>query len=309
MKRERIGQFLSARISAGVLTLVLVLSAASGWGAEPASDAERALLAKYSSVKDKLEKNQFGAPIYLESTDSEGKVRVDMYGVVPHPYETAREALQSPESWCDITSLHINIKACSFKTSTKPQQVTLYSGRKYYQPPSDAYPLKFAFAVVSQTPRLLEVRLEAEEGPFRTKDHRIVLQAVPLGGASTLLHFSYTYSQGTVARMAINGYFSTLARGKVGFSEVTDKGGEQHLVEGARGAVERNTMRYYLALQTYLDTLKYPESQRFEQRISRWYDLTAKYPKQLKENDKSSYLAAKRMERNRQVELQKKLGN
>lgn len=308
MKRERIGQVLLARIAGGVLALALVSFSATGWGAEPGSDAERTILAKYSSIKEKLEKNQFGAPIYLESTDSEGKVRVDMYGVVPHPFETAREALQSPESWCDITSLHINIKACTFKTSTKPQQVTLYSGRKYYQPPSDAYPLKFSFAVVSQTPRLLEVRLEAEEGPFRTRDHRIALQAVPLGGATTLLHFSYTYSQGSVARMAINGYFSTLGRGKVGFSEAAEKGGEQHLVEGVRGAVERNTMRYYLALQTYLDTLKYPENQRFEQRISRWYDLTAKYPRQLKENDKSSYLAAKRMERNRQLELQKKLG-
>uniref|UniRef100_C6E880 Uncharacterized protein n=1 Tax=Geobacter sp. (strain M21) TaxID=443144 RepID=C6E880_GEOSM len=309
MKRERIGQFLSTGIAAGALSLALVFPPAAALAAEPGSNAERALLEKYSSIKDKLEKNQFGAPIYLESTDSEGKVRVDMYGVVPHPFDTAREALQSPESWCDITSLHINIKACTFKTSTRPQQVTLYSGRKYYQPPSDAYPLKFTFAEVSQTPRFLEVRLEAEEGPFRTKDHRITLKAAPLNGATTLLHFSYTYSQGAVARMAINGYFSTIGHGKVGFSEITEKGGESHLVEGVRGAVERNTMRYYLALQTYLDTLKSPQKQRFEQRISRWYDLTAKYARQLKENDKSSYLAAKRMERNRQVELQKKLGN
>lgn len=309
MKREPMVRFISTRIVAGFLGLALLFPSAAGFAADPGSEAERALLAKYASIRDKLEKNQYGAPIYLESTDSEGRVRVDMYGVVPHPFELAREALQSPASWCDITSLHLNIKACTFKTSTRPQQVTLYSGRKYYQPPSDAFPLKFTFTVLSQTPRWLDVRLEAEEGPFRTKDHRIALQASPLGPGSTLLHFSYTYSQGTMARLAINSYFSTLGHGKVGFSEVTEKGGEQHLVEGVRGAVERNTMRYYLALQTYLDTLKYPESQRFEQRISRWYDLTARYPKQLKENDKSSYLAAKRMEHNRQVELQNKLGN
>lgn len=305
---KTIGQFLFGRFGSGALALALVFSGGVGLAAEPDTSGESALVAAYSSLKPKLEKNQFGAPIYLESAESEGLVRVDMYGVVNHPFDLVKDALQSPGSWCDIAPLHINIKACTFKTATQPAQLTLYSGRKYYQPPTDAYPIKYRFRVVSRQPRFLELNLDAGDGPLGTKDHRIVLQAAPLAGQATLLHFSYTYSHGAMARMAIKGYFSTIGREKVGFSLVGSKGGKPRYIEGVRGAVERNTMRYYLALQTYLDTLKLPESQLFEQRISRWYDLTAKYPRQLKELDKGSYLSNKRQERAKQLALQKKEG-
>ncbi len=305
---KSIGQFLFGRYCAGALLLVLVFSGGAGLAAEPGTGSERALLAKYNSIRPRLEKNQFGAPIYLESSEAEASVQVDMYGVVNHPFDLVKEALQSPSNWCDITPLHINIKACTFKTGTNPPQLTLYSGRKYYQPPSDAYPIRYKFRVVSQLPRFLDLNLDAEEGPMGTKDHRMVLQAAPLDGQSTLLRFSYVYSQGAVARMAIRGYFSTIGRDKVGFSVIGDRGGKPRYIEGVRGAVERNTMRYYLALQTFLETLKYPDNQVFEQRISRWYDLTAKYPKQLKEIDKNSYLANKRRERAKQLSLQEKEG-
>lgn len=305
---KSIGQLLSGRFCAGALALVLVFSSGVGLAAGPDAGSERALLAKYSSIRPKLEKNQFGAPIYLESSELESSVRVDMYGVVNHPFDLVKEALQSPANWCDIAPLHINIKACTFKTGTKPAQLTLYNGRKYYQPPSDAYPLKYRFRTVSQQPRFLDLNLDADEGPLGTRDHRMVLQAVPLNGRSTLLRFSYVYSYGAVARMAIKGYFSTIGRDKVGFSVVSGKGGKPRYIEGVRGAVERNTMRYYLALQTFLDTQKYPGNQVFEQRISRWYDLTAKYPRQLKEIDKQSYLSNKRLEHAKQLALQKKEG-
>lgn len=301
---SRIRQFSFVMLFAGaVLALSIfqghVLAAGSGAGT---------LLATYSTIKPKLEKNQFGAPIYLESTEGDGSVRVDMYGVVRHPFNLVRDALQSPANWCEITPLHLNIKACTYKTSVEPAQLTLYSGRKHYQSPSDAYPLKLSFRVLSQQPDFLDLALSAKEGPMGTKDHRITLQAAPLDEQNTLLHFGYTYGYGAMARMAIKSYFATLGRDKVGFSLV-NRDGKQEYVDGVRGAVERNTMRYYLALQTYLDTLKVPEAQRFEQRLSRWYDLTAKYPRQLQETDKAGYLINKRMEHSKQLDLQKKEGS
>ncbi|QXE88592.1 hypothetical protein KP003_09415 [Geomonas nitrogeniifigens] len=295
------------RLFACVL-LVILFCCTFARAAETESSGGRALLAKHSLLKAKLDKNQFGAPIYLESLEGQDSVRVDMYGIFHYPFEAVREALQSPTAWCDITPLHINIKACVYKTTKQQTQLTLYSGRKYFQPPSDAYPLKLAFRVASSQPDYLELALVGEEGPFGTKDHRIGVQAVPLEGQGTFLHFSYTYSHGTMARMAIKTYFATLGRDKVGFTLVGDDG-KQTYIDGVRGAVERNTMRYYLALQTYLDALKYPEGQRFEQRLNRWYDLTAKYPRQLKEIDKAAYLSNKKMERAQQEALQAKQGN
>ncbi|MBJ6750191.1 hypothetical protein [Geomonas anaerohicana] len=298
-----------ARAGLGALVLLIFVfcyGLACAAEAEPAG--EHALLAKYAAIKGKLDKNQFGAPIYLESTEGQDSVRVDMYGVIHHPYDIVREALQSPAAWCEITPLHINIKACVYKTVKQQTLLTLYSGRKYFQPPSDAYPLKLAFRVGASRPDYLELSLVGEEGPFGTRDHRIGVQAVPLEGQATFLHFSYTYSHGTMARMAIKTYFATLGRDKVGFTMVGEDG-KQAYIDGVRGAVERNTMRYYLALQTYLDTLKIPEGQRFEQRLNRWYDLTAKYPRQLKEIDKAAYLSNKKLERAQQEALQAKQGS
>jgi hypothetical protein len=303
-----IGRFLSGRCIGIYLWAALAFCCSLAQGAEPVTGGERALLAKYPAIKAHLDKNVFGAPIYLESTEREGTLRVDMYGIFNHPFDAVSEALRDPGRWCDITSLHINIKACTWKKTGQDALLTLYSGRKHYQPPSEAYPLKLQFRAVSRQPQFLEVALEAEEGPLGTKDHRIRLQAAPLESGSTLVYFSYTYGQGAMARMAIKSYFSTLGRGKVGFSTVSRKGSKPVYIEGVRGAVERNTVRYYLALQTFLETLKAPEEQRFEQRISRWYDLTARYPRQLKELNKGDYLSNKRKERANQVALQQKGG-
>lgn len=305
---RNMGRSILARSGAGALALALVFFGSFALAAEPDLTGEQALLAKHASIRPRLDKNQFGAPIYIESTESEGSVRVDMYGVVRHPFPLVKDALQSPASWCDITPLHINIKACTYRTGVKPAQLTLYSGRKHYQPPSDAYPLKLKFHLLSPQARYLDLSLDADEGPLGTRDHRISLRAIPLDAQNSFIRFSYTYSHGAMARMAIKSYFGTIGRDKVGFSLVGAPGRKQRYVNGVRGAVERNSMRYYLALQTYLDTLKYPEEQRFEQRISRWYDLTAKYPRQLKEIDKNSYLANKRKEHAKQLALQKKEG-
>jgi hypothetical protein len=280
----------------------------SGRAEESPSPGARALLAKYPGMSGKLQKNQFAAPIYLESSESRGTQQVDMYGIFYYPFDTVRDALQSPAHWCDITSLHINIKSCTARNTSHNSILTIYSGRKFYQPPADAYPLKLTFKVAAQQPDYFNLTLAADEGPLRTKDHRIRLEAVPMDQGRTFVHFSYSYSHGAVATMAIKTYFATIARDKYGFSTVADQNGKQVLIGGVRGSVERNTVRYYLALQSYMDTLKYPEAQRFEQRLSRWYDLNARYPRQLKEMDKSEYLSTKRHERQNQVALQNKEG-
>ena len=273
----------------------------AGRAAEPQLSRERALLGKYAVVKAKLEKNQFAAPIYLESSEVEDSLRVEMYGIFNHSFQAVANALQSPANWCEVTSLHINIKGCTCRKIADRWQLTLYSGRKYYQLPADAYPLTLQFRLLSLQPGYLDISLTADDGPLRTRDHRIRLEATPLDAGSTWLHFSYAYSHGHLARMAIKTYFATLARDKVGFSVISGGNGRPVYVAGVRGAIERNAVRYYLALETYLDTLDYPESQRFEQRISRWYDLTAKYPRQLKENEKVDYISSKRREHANQI--------
>lgn len=277
--------------------------------AEPLSVNGRVLLDKYPAIKTQLEKNQFGIPLYLESKEEYSSMSVDVYGIFDYPFDSVRDALQAPENWCDINLLLINIKACTFRRVSGQWLLTLYSGRKYYQPPKDAYKLDFRFTIGAIQPEYLDIALTAQNGPLRTTDHRIRLEAVPLDAGRTFIHFGYDYSYGALARAAMKGYYATLGRDKKGFSIITtDKKGDPVYAGGARGSEERNAVRYYLAIQAYMDTLIIPSNQRFEKQISRWYDLTSRFPLQLHELDKGEYLANKRREHNNQLMLQIEAG-
>jgi hypothetical protein len=63
-----------------------------------------------------------------------------------------------------------------------------------------------------------------------------------------------------------------------------------------RGVIERNTMRYYLAIDAYLDSLSAPPAQQVERRLKTWFAATERYPRQLHEIEEAEYLAMKRKE-------------
>ena len=128
-----------------------------------------------------------------------------------------------------------------------------------------------------------------------------MLEAIPLNG-KTFIHLSYSYAYGVMARLATEAYFSTSGSDKVGFT-ITGKrsDGKPVYVDPMRGALERNTMRYYLALDAYLDTLSAPPQEQFEKRLRRWFASTERYPLQLHEVTQGDYLDMKRKEYKRQL--------
>ena len=141
-----------------------------------------------------------------------------------------------------------------------------------------------------------------------TKDHALSLFAIPLDADRSLIHFRFSHGYGLVSRMAMYSYLLTLGRTKVGFSVVGEDGDGMPLrVRGEQGVIERNAVRYHLAIQAYLETLELPASLRFESRLSRWYDLTDAYPEQLHEMEKREYLGYKRRESVDQARLQSEL--
>jgi hypothetical protein len=88
----------------------------------------------------------------------------------------------------------------------------------------------------------------------------------------------------------------------------TDGNGKPVYIDGPRGALERNAVRYYFAIQSFMNTLSYPEKNRFSGRISNWYDLTTRYRKQLFDLEKNDYITFKTKERTNQVLLQLSIG-
>ncbi len=299
------GRFLPGISCLFCLIVTGILLTPPGQAGEPSSSGKEALFATYSSIKPFLRKNQFGIPLYLRSKEQSRRQSADLYGVFDYSFTGISDALRKPPAWCEIAPLDFNIKTCTFGKVDARWHLTLYAGRKYYQPPKAAHALDFTFQEVANRSDYLDVVLHAGKGPLFTRDYLIRLEAAPIDPDRTFVHLSCVYRYGLWARLAIKAYFSTLASNKKGFSIVgADEKGKPVYVHGLRGAVERNAVRYYLALLAYMETLKYPEEIRFEKSLESWYELTERYPLQLYEMDRNEYLEIKRREHDNQLRLQ-----
>jgi len=144
--------------------------------------------------------------------------------------------------------------------------------------------------------------LIADKGPIGTHDYRIVLEAAPADDGRTMIRLAYSYAYGTAGGLAMQVYLGTTGRDKVGFSlAAKDSGGPPRLVDGMRGVAERNTMRYYLAIEAFLGALAtVPPSARLEKSLSDWFAAVERYPRQLHEIGREEYLDMKRKEYLRQ---------
>jgi hypothetical protein len=257
----------------------------------------------------KLERNSFGLPLFLESFEQGDRVNVDVYGIFDYPFSSVVNVLKVPANWCDIVSLHPNVKACTYRELRGEWLLNFYLGRKFYQPPEDTRQVIYRYRKVNQQQGYLDITLTADEGPFGTKDHRMRFEALRIDGSRTFVHVSYAYSDSAALRLAAKAYFATLGRSKVGFTATgTDRNGKPVYIGGPRGSIERNAVRYYLAIQSFINTLHYPEKSRFSMRINEWYDLTTRYRKQLFDLDKKDFLTFETKEHKNQVTLQRSIG-
>ena len=262
------------------------------------------LRAKYTASQDRLAHNQFAQAMFLDSTETSESESGDIYALVEHPFAVVRAALVSPGNWCDILSLHLNTKYCKASVVQQQDVLNVSLGRKYDQPLEDAYHLLFVYRVAVQTPDYLQVRLNADNGPLGTRNHRFLLEAVPLADGQTFVHLSYAYAYGLAGRLAMQGYLATIGKDKVGFTIGSLPAGKQPIyIGGIRGLIERNTMRYFLAIDAFLGALSGTAQARFEQRIHDWFIAVERYPRQLHEMDQGEYLAMKRREYRRQMEV------
>jgi hypothetical protein len=155
--------------------------------------------------------------------------------------------------------------------------------------------------VAAETAEYVGIVLDAQDGPLGTSDYRILLEAVGLSNGKTFLHLTYSYTTNFAARLAMQTYFGTIGRDKVGFTVIGDRAdGLPEYVAGMRGLVERNTMRYYLATDTSLGAAGTAVAAQSEQRFQSWFTACELYPRQLHEMDRIEYVAMKRAEYLRQ---------
>jgi hypothetical protein len=259
------------------------------------------LRAKHAELRDQLRDNPYHRAIHIDSVEAGDILKGDVYAVLDHPFQTVSSALKDPSDWCDILLLPFNTKYCRPEAGPAGTNLQLRIGRKVDQPVEEAYRIDFALRPVVSGADYFESRLNAGKGPLGTRDYRIVLAAVPLDSGHTFMHLSYAYANGGLGRMAMNGYLSTAGADKVGFTVVgRDANGQPQFINGVRGAIERNVMRYYLAIDAHLASLSAPAGQQVDKRIETWFNATERYARQLHEMDRSAYVAMKRGEYERQ---------
>lgn len=266
-----------------------------------AQDAQ-ALRERHAGLRAQLTHNAFGRALHVESSEDGGVQKGAIYAVLEQPFKRVAEGLRRAPQWCDALIVQANVKNCE----ASAQRLGLFVARRPTDAPDQAYRVDLSYEVLAAANDYLSVVLGAPQGPFGTMDYRIRLEATPLDQKRAFLHLAYSYTLQSTARMGMGVYLATSGRNKVGFSVVerTADGGTVY-VGGVRGIVERNTMRYYLALEAYLGTLGLPAGEQVEQRLRAFHAGLERYPRQLHELELDDYLDIKRRDASRMLQARR----
>jgi hypothetical protein len=288
---------------------VLLLCSICYSGLAKGKDDTAALRDKYSVLMPQLSNNQFQRSLYLDSIESPSTIKGDIYAVVDYSFAIVSSALNDPEqgsaNWCDVMMLHPNTKYCHAFSSSNGKKLGVNIGKKVLQPLANAYLMEFNYQATATGPEYFRVDLNADSGPLGTKDYHIVLEAVAIDGKHTFLHLAYSCSYGMAGRLLMKTYLATIGHNKVGFTCTgLRSNGKPDYIGGVRGMVERNTMRYYLAIDAYLRALPLPADKRLENRLYEWFNATEQYSQQLHEMELQEYIQMKYKEYQRQQTAQ-----
>jgi hypothetical protein len=285
----------------GRWALLPLLCLVAGGAISQAPDGD-ALRAQFATVRDQGTGKLVDRSVYLLSTESADRMQGDVFALVDLPFDKLRQVLTRAEDWCDVLILHINTQYCRVSRSAAKVEILAGVGRKYDQPLADVYWLRFDYRALSSAAAYFEVALRAPSGPLSTSDYRLFVEAAPLDQHQSLLHLRYSYAYGLAGRWAMQTYLATVAHDKVGFTVIGQRSdGQPIYVAGVRGVLERNTMRYYLGIETVLAAAKLPASSRLSQKsLQDWFGATERYPPQLHEIDSDTYVQMKLRELLRQ---------
>lgn len=287
------------QIAGRSLALGWAFCVCAAWGQSvvPPDHSATLLRAQHMLLLPQLGRSDLQLPLIIRSEEAGSRVVGEVFALVDYPVKQVSSALTDPQRWCDIMILHINTKYCRARLDPTLTLLTAFIGKKTPQALTDAQRIDFTYRVASTTPEYFSVTLDAGQGPMGTSNYRIVVEVVSLSAQSSFLHLTYAYSINMLGRVAMNTYLASAGRNKVGFTRTDSAAaGPPAYVGGLRGMVERNTMRYYLAVLAHLQSAHLPEAARAEASLGQWFASTERYARQLHEAELPEYLAMKRAE-------------
>jgi len=250
----------------------------------------------FTALETKLQSSPLKRPALIASAETTETLQGDLHAILEQPIGALRSMATQPWRWCEVFLLLSNTKACHVDGGSTTPKLSVLASSSKGQSTAGASTSEFLFSTQKDEPEYLDVALLAESGPMGTSQLRLQLQAIALTPARSFLRMHYSYNTSWMGRMAMQTYLQTLGRGKTGFTVVDSPDSAPTFIGGARGVIERNTMRYFLGLECSL-TAKGPESaERFQAMADCWYDAVEKYPVQLHEMDRTEYLSIKAAE-------------
>jgi hypothetical protein len=264
------------------------------------------LTSLYRSIDTSFYSGSGALPLTFSSKVSSGFAKGELFALANFSFADITRLLNSMSRLCEAMLLHIDVKSCVKKRNPNgSNQLHVYVGNEDYRSPADSFHIIYQVETRNQGKNYSHIQMSATSGPFDTSDYSIDVEVLAITSNTSFIHLSNSAQYGFFANIVLNTYLATVGSHKVGFTEIgKDPGGNPNYIKGIEGVIERNIMRYFLALQSYLDNINLPKTLQFEARINRWYDLSRNYSRQLYELGKEDYLGHKRKEHENQLALQ-----
>ena len=250
-----------------------------------------------TALQPRLQASPFGQPLVLDSREGDGSLAGEVHAEMPQPFARLAGLLRSAPAMCEMLLLHLNVRGCragGAAGAAGPGPIVLLVGPKQLDSTSLLQRIGYGTQLEAPTADFVRLTLAAAKGPLGTRDYRIVIEATPIDSGRSFVRLSYAYAYGFMGQAAMQAYLSTAGRAKIGFTVEAGADGKPQPVRGARGALERNVMRYYLALLAYGLVDGAPGGEHTEARLRQWFALTERHAAQLHELDLDDYLREKR---------------
>jgi hypothetical protein len=236
--------------------------------------------------------------LYLQSTVGEMRARGEVLASLALPLAQVRAALRTPRSWCLLLMLHPNVWDCEVPgTGQVETTLQILMGQQRVALLGSSHRLALGWKVARDDDSGLELELMAEQGPMGTRDYRIAARIEALDETHSALELRYSSVFTRTGLWLAELYVTTAGRHRIGFTvEGLDSQGQPVHVRGLRGSVERNTMRFHLAVESWLGVQALPPEQRIPRAIAAWFDGCERHAAQLLELEREAYVQMKRQQ-------------
>ncbi|MEE8481762.1 MAG: hypothetical protein V3S12_00285, partial [Acidiferrobacterales bacterium] len=86
---------------------------------------------QFSAVSKPIDKN---IPLRIQSHEQNRRLRVNVFGIVSHPYSRVVSILSKPAVMCDFLILNMNVKTCTYRQEGQRAEMVIYVSGKRYTP-------------------------------------------------------------------------------------------------------------------------------------------------------------------------------